>query len=143
MADKDEDCCAHAIVVVLCGLPGAGKTTLARQLQAWLEQDEEGTQGQGGGVVRVCMRDRVGVTRPTHLGSNQSIQAVHYVGFDAIEASLLRSSTNNDGAGASWSLEAWHAARHAALQQAEEHLRRATAGQRVAVVLDDNMYYRR
>ena len=70
-----------------------------------------------------------------------------YVGFDAIEASLLRSSTNNGCAGSSWSLEAWHAARHAAFQQAEEHLRRAAeapgAGRRVVVVLDDNMYYRR
>jgi adenylylsulfate kinase-like enzyme len=43
--DKDG---SRAVVVVLCGLPAAGKTTLAWRLQAWLE--EEG--GARGRVVR-------------------------------------------------------------------------------------------
>lgn len=60
MADNDggkcpTEGCVHAVVVILCGLPGAGKTTLARQLQAWLEE-EGGKQGQGRGVcVYVCV----------------------------------------------------------------------------------------
>lgn len=41
----------RAVLLVLCGLPGAGKTTLARRLEAWLGAEK------GGGVVRVyvCM----------------------------------------------------------------------------------------
>lgn len=49
---------SRAVLLVLCGLPGAGKTTLARCLEAWLREEEAA--------------DRV----------------VHYVGFDAIEACL-------------------------------------------------------
>lgn len=36
------------VVLVLCGLPGAGKSTLARRIQAWLEDEE-------GAVVRTCV----------------------------------------------------------------------------------------
>jgi hypothetical protein len=53
--------------------------------------------------------------------------------------------------GSSWSLEAWHAARAAAFQRAEQHLKEqavaaAAAGEsggRRVLILDDNMYYRR
>lgn len=55
----------------------------------------------------------------------------------------------NTYAGDSWSLDAWHAARTTAFEQAELHLMQAAAaaagegGGRRVLVLDDNMYYRR
>lgn len=63
-------------MLVFCGLPGAGKTTLARRVQAWLQ--EEGEDGAG------------------------SVVAVHYVGFDAVEASLRSEGGWVDGINASY-----------------------------------------
>lgn len=83
-------------LVVLCGLPGAGKTTLARRLEAWLGEEEEEEASGGGADKQVVRADRINPhgslddcveIHGTRL-QFENHQEVHYVGFDAIEAGL-------------------------------------------------------
>ena len=77
-----------AVLVVLCGLPGGGKTTLARRLEAWLGAEEGGSGGGGAGPMVRFDRLAFGGNTPVSINWSNPNQEVRYVGFDAIEAGL-------------------------------------------------------
>lgn len=102
----------HAVLCVLCGLPGSGKSTLSRDLCA-----------------------------SASTGPGSTWDVVH-VEFDALEAGLEDvadgSGIDSEGSTAAWHearRAAWERAR-AAVEPS------TSASRRVLVVLDDNMHYR-
>lgn len=107
------------MILVLCGLPGAGKSHWARRLQSFAPSSSSRKEGE----------DEV---------------RVRHVEFDAVEAGLLREASKNDDDDDD-SLNIWHRARLRALEQAEGILREEAperaASRRLVLVLDDNMYY--
>jgi tRNA uridine 5-carbamoylmethylation protein Kti12 len=106
-------------VVCLSGLPGAGKTSLARRIA----------------LDPAPLRAALGLAddRPLH---------VHHICYDA----LMREQLAQTGASAAFEVEAWRAARREAVQRARSALVAASepaASATVTVVLlDDNMHYR-
>lgn len=124
------------MILVFCGIPGAGKTQLAGRLQSWLQQQQQ--------------QQKDTTINPPPL--------IKYIDFDAIEASLpheqgekgnSKDADADAGAeGADSSIKRWHQARTLALAEAEnvlvterEKLEAGGPSHRVLVILDDNMYY--
>ena len=109
------------MILVLCGLPGAGKSHWARRLQTSASSPSSRKEGK----------------------EEEDEVRVRHVEFDAVEAGLLRGASENDDDESS--LDIWHRARARALEQAEGILREeapeSAASRRLVLVLDDNMYY--
>lgn len=129
------------MILLFCGIPAAGKTSLAGRFQSWLQQQQPQRQQQ----------------EDTMTAPPPPPPIVRYIDFDAIEASLSDEQGDGDdadaGAGAedadsSSSIKRWHQARTLALAEAEDFLttereKREAGGasNRLLVILDDNMYY--
>jgi len=135
---------ATACLLVFCGLPAAGKTTIARRLVQFLQQRDVGER-------RVTPAIRV-----------------HHVCFDDIEADLIvDSSTETPDSPATFEPTIWKAARERAYTQIEELLQSrqdssgppkegcflagepsgrqtedSTNTEYHLIIADDNMYYR-
>lgn len=114
------------MILVMCGLPGAGKSHWARRLQASAASSRNQVQAEAG-----CCDDEV-----------------RHVEFDAVEAGLFREA--GDDGNLNDPLDTWHRARVKASEEAEAILLEAATEEpaespkrrrRLALVLDDNMYY--